>query len=142
MINNQILNITFSSPNKKALNKACLLFARYFLNQKNSLLKKIKISAKKKTNKYTVTLLKSPHVHKTAQETFASEFYTKKITINCYLLKFCNLYFLKKSIESLFSNVSIKTQIYTYRQNELRLILQLIYPKNKKINKKLIVFYT
>lgn len=141
MINHQILKITFNSPNKKAINKACLLFARYLLNQNTSILKKIKISTKKTKKKSLITLLKSPHVHKTAQETFASEFYKKKITFTCYRLNFCNLHFLKKNIELLFSNVNIKTQIYNFYQQELQLLICYISLQNKKKNKNKTIFY-
>jgi len=102
-----IYTLKFSSKNKKSLKNAILLFYKYF-SLDSSIIKKY---SSKKTIKKVVTLLKSPHVNKSAQEQFESNTFSKQLTLySPKKLKY--LFFIKKIQESLFSDVKLKISFY------------------------------
>ena len=90
----------------------------YFL-QKNSLLKKdfFKPTLQKiHKEKFTWTLLKSPHVNKTAREQFSLNHYMVKLTIQTENVNRFILIF-KKLPNSLVSNVSTQLCLYTFNDS-------------------------
>lgn len=103
------LNIIVSSKTKNSLNH---FFS--FLH-KNSLILSFNIINKKfqkKMKKTVITILKSPHVNKTAQEQFEIRYISKQIQIRAInLFKF--LIFFKKLKVSLLTDINIKIIVNT-----------------------------
>ena len=99
------LQLTITSKNKKTL----LIFANFLKKFLKNSFKKIKFN---KTLTVKTTLLKSPHVHKTAQEHFQYKNYKKTI-----LLRYLNLFqitiFLKKLSTCIFYDAKIKTHYFS-----------------------------
>ena len=123
-------HLTFVSKNKKSLNNFFLFL------QKNSILnfniftkdynKQIKIKK--------LTLLKSPHVNKIAQEQFETRFFFIKFSLySSESLKY--LIFLKKLLSLSFSDINLKIQVFLNKQIEKKLKSKILYPTNFKINK-------
>ena len=80
-------------------------------------------------NKNVITILKSPHVNKTAQEQFEYRIYTKKILINSYK-PFLFLLTLKKIKGLSFPGLSIKVTGMPDKENKFGNTLTLLNPKN------------
>jgi ribosomal protein S10 len=101
----------FININIKSKNKNSLIFFLKIFNQFNND-KKLKLNqtlllSQKKKHKKIFTILKSPHVNKTAQEQFEFISFSKKIKIDTFqVLK--TLIVLKKLQTTLFSDVIIK----------------------------------
>ena len=97
----------------------------FFLNDEN-LLKKLKICLlKNKTNrpikKKVITVLKSPHVNKTAQEKFEYRIYKKKI--KCFTPQILLLLiFLKKLRFNIFSDINFKLNLIANKTIEKKKI--------------------
>jgi ribosomal protein S10 len=97
--------IQISSKNKETL-KLFLRFLSKFDSSNLNLV--LKYFPKQKIKKF-ITILKSPHVNKSAQEQFEFRVYTKKLFINSTQhLKF--LYFLKKLQNTIFPFVNLKVK--------------------------------
>lgn len=107
-------HLTFLSKNKNSLNEAFM----FFLTNLN--FKIVKKYLKKKTKKHFVTILKSPHVNKKAQEQFETFIFSKQLTLYP-TKKFKYLFYLKKIQENLFSNVKLKIKFSLIKNNNLRL---------------------
>ena len=75
----------------------------------------------KKPNIKKFTVLKSPHVNKTAQEQFEIRSYEKTMEIYCYQNIFV-LFLIKRFSNNLFKDVEIKTKISTSNTKALKLL--------------------
>jgi ribosomal protein S10 len=95
----EIFSITVYSKNKKSLN-IFLNFLNFFIKNK---VKKIKFNAKKLKK---TTLLKSPHVHKSAQEQFEYRIYKKIIWVTSFSVPQWVIFF-KKSFKKSFYDLKI-----------------------------------
>lgn len=105
------INIYISSKNKNSLIRFLKLL-QTFTDNKYFTMKIIQIKFNKLKHKKIFTILKSPHVNKTAQTQFEYILNKKQITIfTDNSLKF--LFFLKIILEKLFSDIVIKIKIYT-----------------------------
>jgi ribosomal protein S10 len=116
----------FININIKSKNKNSLIFFFKIFNQFNND-KKLKLNqglflSQKKKHKKIFTILKSPHVNKTAQEQFEFILFSKKIKIDTFqVLKI--LIVLKKLQTTLFSDVIIKLDfIIDAEQTKIKLI--------------------
>jgi ribosomal protein S10 len=97
--------ITITSKNKQSLKD----YSKFF-NNNIEIFKLLSKSYNKIKNKKIITILKSPHVNKKAQEQFEFSLFSKQITLqmpNSY--KF--LILLKKIETNLFSDVNIKIKL-------------------------------
>nr|YP_010377388.1 ribosomal protein S10 [Nitzschia dissipata]QYB23075.1 ribosomal protein S10 [Nitzschia dissipata] len=113
--------IKVSSKNKETL-KLFLLFLSKLEN--NNLL--IKYFPKQKIKKF-ITVLKSPHVNKSAQEQFEFRVHTKKLKISSSQhLKF--LFFLKKSQITIFPFINLKIEGIYSLESQLNLTSSKLNP--------------
>lgn len=116
-----LYNITLISNNKKSLNKFFYLFIDNIKLTNFRIINKI---IKKNLKKKRVTILKSPHVNKKAQEQFELNYF--KYQFNIYLPKDFKLVLLLKSIQKkLLTDIKKKIKIVTSPS--------IITRKNKKI---------
>ena len=135
--------IQISSKSKETL-KLFLTFLSKFENNNFSLV--IKYFPKQKIKKF-ITILKSPHVNKSAQEQFEFRVYTKKLFISSTQhLKF--LYFLKKLQNNTFPFVRLEIKGCFNAKRQFNSILNQVEPNklntgffitnmlNKNIQKK------
>lgn len=138
-----IVNLFIRTKNKNSLTQFL-----YFLKKNiNNNFKAIHLYFPKKKSKKVITLLKSPHVNKTAQEQFEIKFFSMQLKIlTTQTFKF--LIFLKSIKNFLFSDIQIKTKFFNISNNKILLknILNIdnnsyIYPtkykkfiKNEKFN--------
>lgn len=120
------LKITIHYKNKKT----GIAFLIFFFNWAKKL--KINLKIKKsaiKTIKKKVSILKSPHVHKKAQDQFEVVMYSKVIFVeSTQILKVLTL--LKNIKTKIFSDLKIKTEGNLIKNKLFSLIKQ----KNKKLN--------
>lgn len=88
---------------------------------------------KKKTKKQKFSILKSPHVYKTAQEQFEFRFFTSQITFysNDHF-KF--LIFLKKIKNNLFPDIKLKIKLSINKKLVRKIDQQIFNPDNFKLN--------
>ena len=122
-------HLTFLSKNKNSLNSAFL----FFLKTSTLNFNVVKKYFQKKTDKHFLTILKSPHVNKKAQEQFEIRIFSKQLSIySPKKLKY--LFFLKKIQENLFSDVKLKIKfsITEKKQNHFRFTT--FNPGNFKLN--------
>jgi ribosomal protein S10 len=98
-----IYKITIVSKNQQS-------FSKYFKILKKKLtLINTKQSIFTKKNKFKIlTILKSPHVNKTAQEQFGSQISTLNLIIFTHFNPYYLLYILKQSKKNKFSDIKIK----------------------------------
>jgi hypothetical protein len=83
-------SVILTTKNKKSFNLAKLFFFKELKNKK-----KLKYKANKQTS---LTILKSPHVHKIAQETFSYRIYTGILSF--FYLNFFKFFYAIKKIKS------------------------------------------
>ena len=113
--------------------KVLELFIIFFLNlQKTSSAWKIIFNSKKRD---VVTVLKSPHVNKTAQEQFEYRIYSKKILINSFKPSIF-LLVLKKIKSFSFPGITLKVIGVCNKSNKLIKTLELFAPKNLYLSNK------
>lgn len=113
--------IQISSKNKETLQ----LFLMFLSKLENNNLF-IKYFPKQKIKKF-ITVLKSPHINKSAQEQFEFRVYTKKLQISSpQHLKF--LYFLKKSQISIFPFIKLKLEVIYNIKSNLNIISSRLDP--------------
>lgn len=98
--------LKISSRNKKSLKGFLNFFSDHLRTKFNNVEKSNRIYNKKKI----VTLLKSPHVNKTAQEKFEYRVFTSKILVMSSSLN-KNFIFTKKILTNLFQDVFIKIEL-------------------------------
>lgn len=102
-------------------------FLNFFLElQKTSSTWNVVSNSNKKD---VITVLKSPHVNKTAQEQFEYRMYSKKILINSFKPSFF-LLTLKKVKGLSFSGLSLRLTSWSGKDNNLNKNLKLLNPKN------------
>ena len=119
--------INISSKSKESLKLFLLFLAK--LNNENLT---VEYFPKKKVKK-VITVLKSPHVNKSAQEQFEFRIHTKKLSINSLQhLKF--VYFLKKIQNTIFPFIKIKLEGYFIVKSQSDLISYSIEPNKLTIN--------
>jgi len=113
--------IKISSKNKETLQLFLMFLSKL---QNNNLL--IKYFPKQKIKKF-ITVLKSPHINKSAQEQFEFRVYTKKLQVSSpQHLKF--LYFLKKSQINIFPFINLKLKWLYSVEFQLSLISNRLNP--------------
>ena len=122
------VNLFISSKSLYSLNVFLIFFLK-LLNSKKlkvKVFKKIKINSKHQKN---FTVLKSPHVNKTAQEQFKTEIFN----YNIYFFSLQSekiLLILKKLNNSLFHDINIKLKVSIDKKKKYRIRLNLINPDN------------
>ena len=105
--------ITLHSKNKKALR----LFLKFIHSSLEIQKLQMPISYKKNKNKkQKITVLKSPHVNKTAHEHFELKTYSLSIVLHSYKIQKYIL-FLKKIKNRLFPGIKIKNKGYFLQKN-------------------------
>ena len=115
--------ISASSKDKKVLEK----FSFFLSNiEKSTLI--LKYFSKQKKRKF-VTILKSPHVNKTAQEQFEFRYYKKQFLINS-LRPLTFLFFLKKMKNTSFAGLDLKVKSIVNDHEKNSHFLKLINPDN------------
>ena len=87
----------------------------------------------KKSKKHFLTILKSPHVNKSAQEQFDYHTFSKQLTVGCPN-KHEQIYFLKKIKDNLFSDTHIKIKCSSNKKAKRNAQLQVFNPNNFKLN--------
>ena len=113
--------------------KSIRTFLSFFFNSiKNLNFDVIKKYFEKKRKKKILTILKSPHVNKKAQEQFEFRYYSKQITLYS-TQNFKHLIFIKKIKDNLFSDVRIKTKFSINKKNENKLREVIFNPDNFQI---------
>ena len=118
--------VKISSKDLKTL-KLFLLFLSKFQN--SSLI--LKYFPKQKFKK-VITVLKSPHANKSAQEQFEYRVYTKNLVISSLQnLKF--LYFLKKVQNTIFSFIHIEIKWLYNKNSKYNNLLQKLNPNNLNV---------
>lgn len=136
-------DIITASKNKKSLET----FSWFFSNNSRSSFNTINRYFKKKKRKKVLTILKSPHVNKKAQEQFESKLFSKQLTL--YLPKHHQYLLFLKKIKAIFSDIKIrirfihnksltkKKQVYVFNTQNFKLKLLDNSPyQNKNIQKQ------
>lgn len=123
--------LKISSKNEKSL-KNFLIFLLKHLKIKFSIVQKPVL---KRNYKKAITLLKSPHVNKTAQEHFESRIFSKKILLNSFYIN-KNFILLKKKLIRLFQDVSINIEITTNARMDNKNCKLVFYLDSSKFSKK------
>ena len=109
------INIHIYSKNKLSILNY-LKFLKKYLRKKKLKFKNIIIMFKKKTKTKVFTVLKSPHVNKTAQTQFEQRLYKNQLTV--YSSNYLKLiYFIKYFSEKNFSDVKLKIKIIKNKNN-------------------------
>jgi len=109
----------------------CFLF--FFNNRSKLNLNIIKKSKDKKRRKNVLTILKSPHVNKAAQEQFESRLFSKQI--NIHALKSKQFLLILKRIKTyLFPDVKIKTKFILNKNLMEKARMNVLNPSNFKLN--------
>lgn len=117
--------IAIYSKNKTDINN--------FLTLLNKILTSFNIVIKhdqKKRRKKILTILKSPHINKSAQEQFESKIFTKQIKVYSQE-DFCLLTLLKKTKNNMFPSIKLKTKFVLNKKSEKN--IKLIDPNNFKL---------
>lgn len=117
-----------TSKNEKSLKKFLYIFFKHLKTKLNIIQKPIALHSKRKV----ITLLKSPHVNKTAQEHFEARTFSRKILVvsSCFER---DLIFLKKVLSELFHDVSIHLELVTNKIVTMKNKESLLYPTNFKL---------
>ena len=139
-------SLKITSKNKKSIKN----FLHFFFKHLNTEFNIIQKSITTPTGRRIITLLKSPHVNKTAQEHFEIKLFTKKVQVKeVYLKK--NIIFLKKILNKLFQDVSIQVEFITnkninyinklliFSSDNFNLTLDKKFKTNLKRNKQKII---
>jgi len=104
------INIKISSKNYKSL-KNFITFFITFCETNNLNFKLFLKYFKQRQKKFNFTILKSPHVNKTAQEQFEYRIFSKQINLYSFqLIKF--LIILKKIQIALFSDIKVQIKFF------------------------------
>jgi ribosomal protein S10 len=121
--------IKASSKDKKVLEKFS-----WFLSKLETSTFILKCFSKQKKRKF-ITILKSPHINKTAQEQFEFRFYSKRFLINSFQpLTF--LFILKKIKNLSFSGLNLEVKSLLEYNEKNKNFLKLISPDNLTLNIK------
>lgn len=126
----KMVNVTIKSKNKNSIHD----FILFFNKSKTRDLNVIKKYFQKNIKKKRLTILKSPHVNKKAQEQFESRLFEKQFTIQTTkILKY--LIFLKRLNYNLFPDIDIKLKCVISNKKIEKLGLKIFNPNHFKINK-------
>lgn len=121
--NMKTFNVTITSRNKNSIYNFFLFFNRTTLSNLNARIKYCQKNLKKKR----LTVLKSPHVNKKAQEQFEHRLLKKQFTIA--VTKFFKyLVFLKKLSCNLFSDVNIRLKCAVRHKSLIKAGLKIFDP--------------
>lgn len=136
-----MISIKIQSRNRKSLNKFYSFFKK--IRRTKLYIKKlnIKFINNKKKNAF-FTILKSPHINKTAQEQFSYSTFAHLLEIE--ILKIQKLLIiLKKITNKLFPDVYVKTifNIEENKKNKKLLVSQLLNTDYIKCKKKNLIYY-
>ena len=130
--------LKISSKNEKSLKKISTFFFKHFRTKFNIIQKDIVTRNRKRI----ITLLKSPHVNKSAQEHFESRIFSKQILIKSFSQE-KNLILLKKNFNRLFQDISVTLEFadnlsLNYKNRLLAFHLDNFkLPKNGSVNKNI-----
>ena len=109
------INIYIYSKNKLSIANY-LKFLKKYLRKKKLKFKNIIITFRKKTKTKVFTVLKSPHVNKTAQTQFEQRLYKNQLTV--YSSNYLKLiYFVKYFSEKNFSDIKLKIKLIKNKNN-------------------------
>ena len=122
-------HITITSKNKNSIKDFFLFLNKNFKNF-NIITKYLK----KKKSKKVLTILKSPHVNKTAQEQFETRLFTSQISVYYSKKNLLALIFLKKIKTYLFPDIKIKIKFTINKLLLEQTKLKTINPDNFKLN--------
>jgi ribosomal protein S10 len=123
--------IKILSKNKISIKK----FLLFFYKNKQLKLNVIFKYFNQPRNKRIFSILKSPHVNKTAQEQFEYIITTKKINIYSFkIIKF--LIFIKKIQNKLFSDIKLEIKFLINKKLKKKIKKKIFNPNNFKINNK------
>ena len=125
-----MFNVTITSRNKNSINDFFLFFNQNTVCN----LHVIKKYFQKNMEKKRLTILKSPHVNKKAQEQFESRLFKKQFTTQT-TKNFKYLIFLKRLNYDLFPDINIKLKCIIADKDNIKLGLKVFNPNNFKINK-------
>ena len=117
------------SKNEKSLKK----FLSFFFNNLKTKFHIIQKPVSTCNSKKVITLLKSPHVNKTAQEQFEIRVFEKHIRVQSFYLE-KNLIFLKKILNKLFQDISINLKFITNKNTIFKNKLWIFSPNNFKLH--------
>lgn len=116
------------SKNEKSLRNFLFFFSNHLKNKFNIIQKLVATP----NSKQRITLLKSPHVNKIAQEQFEMRIFTKQIlTKSFYLEK--SIILLKKVLNKLFQDISIHIEYTTNKNIKSKTKALTFYPDNFKL---------
>jgi ribosomal protein S10 len=122
-------HLTFLSKNKNSLQSAFFFFLKTSILNFNV----VKKYFQKKTKKHFLTILKSPHVNKKAQEQFEIRIFSKQLSIySPKKLKY--ILFLKKTQENLFSDVKVKIKFSLNEKKQNNFRFTILNPNNYKLD--------
>lgn len=121
-------SLKISSKNEKSLNNFLSFFFNFLKTKFNIIQKSVTSNNAKKV----VTLLKSPHVNKVAQEQFEMRVFSKQLLAKSFDLE-KNLIFIKKILNKLFKDVSIKMELKASKTENSTNNLFLFYTDNFKL---------
>jgi ribosomal protein S10 len=123
-------NVTITSKNKNSVSD----FFLFLLKNKTYNFNNLKKYFQKNKRKKRLTILKSPHVNKKAQEQFESRVFRKQFTIQT-IKNFRYLTLLKRLSYNLFPDIDIKLKYVISSSDSIKLGLKAINPDYYKINK-------
>jgi ribosomal protein S10 len=118
-------NVIINSKNKKSLDYFFFFFSCLF--QKN--LSVIKSYVKIKKKRKVLTLLKSPHVNKSAQEQFEIRVFSKQINLSV-LKDFQFLYLLKLIKNAVLTDSRVKSVFHIRQSLQKKILLNIFNPFN------------
>lgn len=122
-------HLTIKSRNQKSISA---FFSFFFSSINNLNFHVVKKYFEKKRKKKVLTILKSPHVNKKAQEQFEFRYYSKQIALHS-TQNDKHLVFIKKVRANLFSDIKIKTKFSINKEGENKLRKQIFNPKNFQV---------
>lgn len=122
-------HLTFLSKNKNSLQRNFL----FFMITSNLNFAVVKKYFQKKTKKQFITILKSPHVNKSAQEQFVSHKFSKQLTIFSSK-NFQYTYLLKQIKSNMFSDINLRVKCSLNKQKDTSTKLQIFNPDNFHLN--------
>ena len=120
--------LKITSKNEKSLEHFLHFFYKHLKTKFNIIQKSVSIENKRKI----ITLLKSPHVNKTAQEHFEVRIFTKHVFLKSFSVN-KNLIFLKKILNKLFQDVSIRLELITNKSVNQKSNRLIFYPDNFRL---------
>lgn len=116
------------SKNEKSLEHFLYFFDKHLKTKFNIIQKQISTQNKRKI----ITLLKSPHVNKTAQEHFEVRIFTKHIFLKPFYSK-KTLILLKKILNKLFQDILIRLELITDKFIHQKINRSAFYPDNFRL---------